>query len=288
MPYVFLILTLILNSFSSILGKCFSRKFENGVDPSPAYNLISHVGTFLAWIVLFILDPSFTPGVLIYSALFSVSFVVCNIGLINALRLGPAALNSLFISLSLIITTVWGFFFWDAELSLIVIIGLILVIISIYLSVGKITRSESGFSLKWLIYTVMMMGGNAACAIISREEQIRYDGMYGNSFMVVATGVAFLFALVVYLRSNKCDTPIYLKRGWFYPALAGVACTAVNFLVLLLVSTNLSPSLIYPAIGVGTLGIVAIFSLFVFREKMTRLQWLGVVIGATAVRLLSL
>ena len=62
----------------------------------------------------------------------------------------------------------------------------------------------------------------------------------------------------------------------------------MNFLVLLLVSTNLSPSLIYPAIGVGTLGIVAIFSLFVFREKMTRLQWLGVVIGAAAVLLLSL
>jgi drug/metabolite transporter (DMT)-like permease len=36
------------------------------------------------------------------------------------------------------------------------------------------------------------------------------------------------------------------------------------------------------------LSIVTVFSLLVFKEKMSRRQWLGVVIGAVAVVLLSL
>ena len=53
-------------------------------------------------------------------------------------------------------------------------------------------------------------------------------------------------------------------------------------------STDLSPSLIYPVIGVGGLSIVTVFSLLVFKEKMTVRQWLGVAVGAVAVVLLSI
>ena len=57
---------------------------------------------------------------------------------------------------------------------------------------------------------------------------------------------------------------------------------------MLMAVTTLSPSLIYPVIGVGSLAVVTIFSLFVFKEKMHWWQWVGVAVGALAVALLSI
>ena len=75
--------------------------------------------------------------------------MMSNVGRINALKHGPAALTSLLISLSLIVTTVWGFFFWNAEVTPIVIIGLILVIVSMVLCLySKGEKSEKHISAK--------------------------------------------------------------------------------------------------------------------------------------------
>ena len=57
---------------------------------------------------------------------------------------------------------------------------------------------------------------------------------------------------------------------------------------MLMALTDLSPSLIYPVIGVGGLAVVTIVSLFIFREKMRWWQWVGVAVGAVAVALLSI
>jgi drug/metabolite transporter (DMT)-like permease len=62
----------------------------------------------------------------------------------------------------------------------------------------------------------------------------------------------------------------------------------LNYFVILLAATSLSPSLIYPVIGVGSLAVVIMFSLFAFKEKLKWWQWLGLGIGAVATLLLSI
>ena len=69
---------------------------------------------------------------------------------------------------------------------------------------------------------------------------------------------------------------------------AGVSNLALNVLVMLMALTTLSPSLVYPVIGVGGLAVVTIFSLLVFKEKMRWWQWVGIIIGMIAVLLLSI
>jgi uncharacterized membrane protein len=59
-------------------------------------------------------------------------------------------------------------------------------------------------------------------------------------------------------------------------------------MVMLLATSILSPSLVYPAISVGGLVLVAIFSLFVFKEKLKWWQWVGIVLGTIATALLSI
>jgi drug/metabolite transporter (DMT)-like permease len=58
--------------------------------------------------------------------------------------------------------------------------------------------------------------------------------------------------------------------------------------VVLLASTPLSPNVIYPTVAVGCLVINSIASAFVFKEKLAWWQWVGILVGAVAVTLLSI
>ena len=76
------------------------------------------------------------------------------------------------------------------------------------------------------------------------------------------------------------------RTGWI-PVVAGICNVMLNLFIMLLATTILSPSLIYPVIGVGALMVVALISLFYFKERMTKTQWLGIAFGSIAVVLLS-
>ena len=246
------------------------------------------ISVFLGWCVLYVINFSFDSGVLWYSALFSICYTVTNIGGINALKHGPAALTSSIIGLSLILATIWGFFFWGSKVTFPVIIGLVLVVCSIFLCLYTKEKDSKNISLKWIFYVSLAFFGNAGATIVQRTQQIEYGGQHGNMLMTFALGFSVIAYLFIYLKSDRSDSPAMLKASWWIPILAGALNVALNLFVMLMALTDLSPSLIYPVVSVGGLAVVTVFSLFVFKEKMTRQQWIGVAIGAVAVVLLSI
>ena len=162
------------------------------------------------------------------------------------------------------------------------------VIISITLCIYTNKKEEKGFSFKWLFYVLLAFFGNAGCTIVQRTQQLVYNGQHSNMLMFFALLFSVLAYLVVYLKSDKSQSLEIIKTSWYAPVLAGIFNFLLNLFVILLVFTNLSSSLIYPVIGVGELAVVAIFSLFVFKEKMYWWQWVGVLVGAVATVLLSI
>ena len=117
---------------------------------------------------------------------------------------------------------------------------------------------------------------------------MQYDGQHGNMLMLFATGFCAVLYLFIYFRSDRSDAKVMLGRSGWLPVCAGICNLILNLMAILMASTDLSPSFIYPVIGVGGLSIVTVFSLLVFKEKMSCRQWLGVALGAMAVVLLSL
>ena len=288
MPYIYLISSVFMSAASSIVGKLFNQKNDTEKDSSSFYTFWLMVCTFILWGILFAFDRSFDVGVLLYAGLFAVCYTAYNIGIIKALKYGPATLTSLFVSLSLIITTIWGFIFWDAPLTAPVLIGLGLVICALVFCLYTKEKDEKTVSWKWLFYVMLPFWGNAGCSIVQRTQQVRYDGQYGNMLMFFATGISVVVYLFVYLKGKKSSRRKMLKTSLWTPACAGICDVVLNLFVMLMAITTLSPSLIYPVIGVGGLAVVTMFSLLVFKEKMHYWQWIGVVVGSIAVALLSI
>lgn len=288
MPYLYLTLSVFLSASSSIFGKIFNIHNQGRRDTSTFYNFLLMISICLGWSVLYATDFSFNAGVLFYSALFAICYITCNIGIINALKYGPAAITSLLIGLSLIVTTIWGFIFWGADISLTVIVGLVLVVVSIILCLYSKEKDDKGFSWKWLIYVMLAFFGNAGCSIVQRTQQLVYNGQHGNMLMFFATCAGVIASGILYLKGDKSDTVAIIKNSWWVPICAGLCNVMLNVLVMLMAVTDLSPSLIYPVIGNGGLAVVIVFSLFIFKEKMRWWQCIGIAVGAIAVMLLSL
>ena len=288
MPYLYLSLSVFLSASSSILAKIFNRKNAGKKDTSAFYGFWIMLSACLGWAIFWITDFSFNANVLWYSLAYAACYAITVAGSINALKHGPIALTTLMNSLSLILTTIWGFIFWGSTLNITVVIGLLLVICSITLCLYSKKTEEKKISTKWLVYVLLAFFGNAGCSIVQRTQQTEYAGAYGKQLMFFAILLSASVYLFIYLKSNRIDTPAMLKTSVWLPVCAALLNLVLNVFVMLLANTELSPSLIYPVIGVGSLAVTLVFSLFVFKEKMHWRQWVGVGIGAVAVLLLSI
>ena len=290
MPYFYLVSAVIFAASESIMGAFYNQKNEGVKESSSLYSFLCMCSVFLFWGILFCADFTVDWGVVWYALAFAFFYTLCSVCLIRALKIGPITLTSLFMQLSLVGTTIWGFLFWNADFTPLIAIGLILVVVAIWLCLyqGKSQQETKKVGVKWLTYAFLAFVANAGCSITQRTQQIRFDGKYGSFLMLLATGISVVFCLIAYLKSGCTDTKTILKKSWYIPLAAGGMNGLLNLFVILLATAVLSPSLIYPVIGVGSLVVTTFFSMLIFKEKMHWWQWCGVAIGAIAVALLSI
>lgn len=287
MAYIYLVLSVFMSASSTLFGNLFNKQCQEKKNTSTLYNFLLLTSVFLCWSMLYVFDLSFDVAVLGYSILFAVFYTTCKFAIINALKHGPMMLTSLFVGLSLILTTIWGFFFWDVSITVSVITGVVLVSIAIYLCLYTDKKDGKEFSWKWLVYALLALVSNAGCSIVQRTQQIQFNGKYGNMLMFFATLFSVLVYTVFYLKNRKENMLREVKHLWWIPVVSGMCNVVLNVFVMLMALTDLSPSLIYPIIGVGSLGVTTIASLVIFKEKMCWWQWVGIGIGAIAIALLS-
>ena len=279
-------ITPFLHASASILCTFYNRKNEKRVGVGAFYSLLLLSSIFLSWVVLFAVDGKVNWGVLSYAVLFAIGFTTASVMMIEALKTGSVVLTALILQLSLIGVTIWGIFFWNTKFTWKLGIGLVFVVLCLWLCLYTGKKEERKISLKWIFFVVMMFLGNAACTIVQKTQQTDFNGEYGN-FMMLATGMCALSALVIYLRSDKTHSSVLCKDSWYFPVSAGVLNAVANLLVIAMANSTLSPGLIYPVLSIGGLMVTTVFSVFIFKEKMAWWQWIGVALGFVAIAVLS-
>ncbi len=288
MHYLYLFISALGTASAGILATFYNQKNEAKKDVSPIYNVLLLGSVFIAWMIQFLFEREVDLAVLPYAIVMAVCYATASIAYVYALKTGPVVLSALILQMSLVGTAVWGFFFWNSKLSWLVAIGLILIVFSLWLCLKKKKAETKKINVKWGIFIALTFLGNAGASVTQKTQQMAFDGKYGSFLMVIAMCLSFLFSLVLYLRSDKTDSLAILKASWYYPVLAAVINYALNVCIILLATSPLSPSLVYPVIAIGSLSITTVFSKFVFKEEMHWWQWLGVGLGAIAVALLSI
>lgn len=288
MGYFYLISAVFSMGASSLFGTAFNRRTADRKNAVSLYNLMLVTTVLVFWGILWLTDFGFVAGVLWYSLGFGVSYAAATVGFICALANGPTALTGLVMQLSLIATTVWGLFFWNSQLTPFIFIGLALAVVSLVLCLYQKSNKGERITVKWLIFALIAFLGNTGCTVIQRTQQMVYSGAHGNMMMFFGIICALVVCIVLYVK-QPAEAPVAVaKKSGLFPILAGVFNAMQNLLVLLLASTALDPSLIYPVLAIGYLAITSIGAKLLFGERLSARQWAGIAIGAAAVALLSI
>lgn len=219
-----------------------------------------------------------------YSIGFAVAYAVSSVFMVLAIAYGSLSLTSLFISYSLMIPTIYGLILGE-PVGNGFLPGMILLVISIFLTNKRDEKAKISF--KWVIFVLLSFIGNGMCTVVQKMQQVASGGKYKNEFMIVALAIVTIVMFIISLFQERRDIKFYAKSGWHWALICGVLNGMVNLFVMIL-SGRMSVSLMFPLISAGGLIVTYIVSRLFYKEKLTRIQFVGFVFGLAAVVLLNI
>ncbi len=289
MEYIYLVAAMFSSAMLSIMSSLFGRVNAKQQNASSVYSVIVTFAAFASWGIICLYNAEFSPRVIGYSIAYGLFYIAAMIGIFKAYQIGSVSLTAFVKQLSLIGVAFWGFIFWNNPFTFNIVFGLILVIFALYFCFKPDKSStEKTITLKWIIYALMLLIGNAGCSIIQKYQQLAFDGRYGNMFMFFGAGMAFAFSLILYFNKNRCKLREISKKAILYAIIGGISSALLNLLILLMISSPLSESIIFPGIAVGGLILTTMFSVIGYHEKLHPCRWFGLVVGAIALIFLNI
>ncbi len=209
---------------------------------------------------------------------------------LKALEIGPMSYTTIIISCSTLMSALSGAIFWDEKLAWAHIVGLILMLVSFALSIER-KEGEKKSSTLWLILCLVAFLATGMIGIMQKIHQTSAHKGELNSFLIVAFLTSFLCsaALLCYTKHKdgtlsfhfeKPDRKTLLLIGIMIGA--GI-CAAINNKLNLFLSGVIDTAVFFPIVNGGNLVLTTIVAVLVFRERLTKTQWIGVAAGILSV-----
>lgn len=282
MIYLLLIPGILFISAQHIISKQYTVKTKNG-----NMLMFSFVRTLFALLFFVVCSGgklNFNTRLLPYSAAFALTYGAATVGSIYSIKSGPLSISSLIMSYSLIIPTFYGIIFMNEPVRINTYIGIALLMISLFLI--NIKKEDTKFSAVWIIWLIIGFLGNGLCSAVQKIQQITFDGAYKNEFMIESLILVCGVLFIMTLRQNGGKKNAF-KECFGYASLNGIANGIVNLLIMVLV-TLMPGAVLYPSVSAGGIIVTFIVSLAVYKERFTKMQFTGYIIGIISVILLNL
>ena len=278
-----LLISIILGvSAQNVIKKPYTQKS----DGNGAF-IFGAMSSFAAMLFFVISSNEFNwdTKLLPYALGFALSYGMATVFSVLATATGSLSLTALIISFSLMIPTFYGLIFLGDPISVGLIPGLLLLATSLVL-INK--KSDSiKITKKWLVFVFLAFTGNGMCSTVQKMQQVAFDGKYKNEFMIIALAAVCVGLLVAaFVRESK-NVKNCVKLGWYFAIGCGVMNGIVNLFVMIL-SGRIPVSLMFPLVSAGGIVITYFVSRFIYKEKLTRTQLIGFVLGTASVVLLNL
>ncbi len=282
MNTIYLIAIILGVSGQNILKKMYSKKTAGqGVY---TYTLITAL-TAMLFFILTAKNLQWEPALLLYSLLFAVSFGAASIFSTLAMACGPLSLTSLISSFSLMIPTFYGLIFLKEPISFGLLPGLILLVGALLLINKK--SADSPVTAKWLLFVLITFAGNGMCSVVQKMQQSAFSGSFKNEFMILSMSMVSVIMLSALLLKERREAAAFARSGLFLGISCGLLNGTVNLFVMIL-SGLMSVSLMFPLVSVGGIVVSFLVSILFYKEKLTKAQYIGFLLGIAAIVFLNL
>lgn len=306
LDYVPIILLYIISTFGAVFYNVFKTKMARVNDNGNAFNFFAiAICSAICAILSFLFGGcviTMRPLTILFGALYGVSFMLNLFFVLKAVSLGPLGYTSIIITFSTAISAVFGLIFFNEEITVTKIIGIVVMLVCFYFTANTSDNGEKKATKKWLIICLIDMLFSALCGIFqalqSRQEMFlgEVEQEY-SQFLIIAFAVQFVLSLLLCLifkkkenltfKLNAENSLIITKIRTFvlYLSLVTLCCFIINFINVYLVGQG-DTSIAFPIInGLAILGTL-VSSFTIFKEKIKGRQIIGFILGIIAIVLL--
>ena len=283
-------LCLIFTTKSFVMSVLSKKHLRNAADSV----LIN--GFIFACIALIFL--AFVPGAgtpeIIFGMIMGTLTVLCQISYMTALSVGPLSLTGLVYNLAMLVPIFVSKLRYDEPLSAFRIVGILLSILALIIN----TKPSSGDKIpkKWYLFILLAFFFNGLVATTTKifTNDFVPKGVLFPTETYAYLGCAYITAtvlsLIVYLvmRAKKKAPTCRPAPSLFICAVA-VALLLVVFQPIYAYSASVIPgTLLFPAYNGAATLLVTLSGMLLFKERLSRRQWIGVGVGAVAIVLMCL
>lgn len=270
------VLSAFFAGLTSILAKCGIRKTDSDVATAlrtivvllfswvmvvivGSFDTITHIsGTALLFLVL----SGFATG-----ASWICYFKALSMGDVN--KVVPIDKSSTILTVLLAILC-----FGETDNLFIKLLGTVLLAVGTFLMIEKRKAEEKGERRGWLLYALLAAVFAALTSILGK---LGISGVESNLGTAIRTGVVLVMAWVIVFVQGKQKSLKHLdKKELVFISLSGVA-TGASWLCYYYAIQNGVVSIVVPIDKMSIL-IAVIFSYFVFKEKLSKKAFLGLVL----------
>ncbi len=281
--------------FGSLIGKHYTNKSAQGLFPVFLYNAITGA---VAAVMLLVLGGF--GDISVFTLLLGLAFgfitALQGVFTLNALRIGPMSYTSVLINFSTLITALSGVMFFNESFFWLQGVGIVLMLASFVCSVEKKT-DEKKASFKWLLYSIIALFCSAGIGIMQKIHQNSPHKGELSSFLIIAFLISFVCSLILAIYFQRKEKTSFRKAFGVvektesskkqYVMLALVVFAgifgAMNNKLNLYLSGVMNSAVFFPIVNGGGLVLSILAALVVFKEKLTKKQWLGIVLGVLSV-----
>lgn len=289
-------LTLIL-SLAAALGGSIAKKYYTDQEPTGLSGgfVFNAVGCLTAAAILlcwggFGLSSVFT---VILGVAFGAVTALQGITNIAAFQIGPMSYTSVIISFSTLLSALSGVMFFDERLGWAQIVGIVLMLASFVLA-AKSDGDEKKANFKWLSLCLIAFLATGGIGIMQKVHQSSGHRNELNAFLIIAfvssAILCAIFAALLKARENKGSNTnrkedkskmqLWLLLGIM---IAGGACVAINNKFNLYLSGVMDSAVFFPIVNGGGLVLTTLSAVLLFKEKLSKKQWVGIVLGIASV-----
>ena len=280
-----MILRFLLSMTSYIGGGVLKKLSLQRWGSGPARHQVFNGLTSLAAVLFLLamgLPQSLSPFTLVLGVVFGLVVAGQNLASLQALKLGPLSYTMVICSLSTLIPTVSGAIWWGETISPVQYAGIGALVICFVLSAGG-EGAQKKASLRWMLWCLVAFLSAGAIGVIQKWHQNTPWKDEQEGFLLVALTVSALFSggvLALLALRKRSEREV---RSYF-----GLLrlCVALNNKLNLYLAGVMDSAVFYPVMNGGTLMGTTLCACLLFRERLTKRQWIGLAVGIVAVILL--
>ncbi len=275
-----------------IVKKYYTDKNPDSISAGFVFNA---VGSFLAAIVLLCWGGfgSTSLATCLLAVAFGTVTAVAGVANIAALQCGPMSYTTVIISFSTVISALSGVVLFSESLELVQVAGILMMLVSFVFATEHRDSDEKKMGLKWMALCLLALVTTGSIGVMQKFHQSSEHKGELNSFLIVAFAISALFctvfALILRKKESKNQATVKNKRLFWVMIvimLVNGVCTAFNHKINLYLSGIMESAVFFPIVNGGGLLLATLAAVVLFRERLSKKQWIGVAFGIIAVVLL--